>query len=120
MVVIKDFASNGRGAYDITPLVRDYVKDEKLDKGLLIVSVLDSLCALTMTEYEPNLISDIGKLLENLPTDNDYVKLSLFSKTLIIPISERDLFLGSFQQIVLIDLNKEKGNRKIAIDKVYV
>lgn len=118
MAEIKDFRSNGRGAYDITHLVREYIEKNKLEKGLVIVSVLDSLCTLTMTEYEPNLIADIGKLLEDLPTDNDYVKLSLFNKTLVIPFSNTDLFLGSFQQIVLIDLNSKGGLRKIALDVV--
>lgn len=118
MVEINEIESYGKGAYDITHFVKKYIDKNKIENGLIIISALDQLCALTMIEYEPNLINDLGKLLENMPINNDYVKLSLFHRTLIIPLYNNDLFLGSFQQVVLIDLNKEKGIRKIAIEKV--
>jgi len=114
MIHIKSFNSNGRGAYDISSLAKDVIEKEKVKDGLLIISVLNQLCALTMIEYEVNLIHDLGKLINEIPSENDFVKLSLFQKSLVVPITDGDLFLGSFQQITLIDLNKDAGERGLA------
>ena len=112
-IEIVEFESKGRGAYDVTPLIREKVKE--CLEGLAIVSVLSPLTSIITIEYEPALLSDLERLLEKIPSKNSFIKNSVFSKSLVIPIIEGEPELGSFQQIVLLDLNSDKGTRKIAV-----
>lgn len=112
-IEIVEFMSEGRGAYDVTPLIKEKVKECR--EGLAIISVMSPLTSIITIEYEPALLSDLEKLLEKIPSKNPYVKNSVFSKSLVVPIIEGEPELGSFQQIVLLDLNSDKGIRKIAV-----
>jgi len=107
--------SKGRGAYDVTEILRGYVREKGLENGLLLVSVTDPLTSLITIEYEARLIADLGEYIDKLPGDNPYVKNSLFPKTLALPVVNGDLELGSFQQVALLDLNEEPGERRLAL-----
>lgn len=115
-IEVVEFSSEGRGAYDLTPIIRE--KTGECGEGLAIVSVLSPLTSIITIEYEPALLSDLESLLEKLPGRNPYVKNSVFPKSLVVPIIDGEPELGSFQQIVLLDLNPDRGVRKIAVGVV--
>ncbi len=110
--------SRGRGAYDITDELRRLVKEKELRDVLLLLSVVDPLTSLVTMEYEPNLIADLGELVDRLPGSSPHVKNAVFPKTLAVPVKNGDLALGSFQQVVLLDLSGRPGEKKVAVTVV--
>ncbi len=104
--------TRGRGAYDVTEELRRIARE--VGEGLLLAWVEDPLTSLITIEYEANLIADLGELLEKLP-GGPYVKNALFPKALVLPVKGGRLALGSFQQVALLDLNKEPGERRVSV-----
>ena len=111
---IIEVKSKGRGVFDFTNKVMEILKKEEINSGVLVLYAIDDLCSIITMEYEPRLISDLGKLLEGLNV-SDRVKSSLFPISIAIPIIDKELFLGSFQQVCLLDLSGEEGIKKVAV-----
>ena len=103
--------SSGKGIYDITDKVRELTKD--FSNGLVILNVLDSYSGLITIEYEDRLLVDFMNMINNLPAKLLSTKSTIIQKTLMIPIYNGDLYLGSFQQICFVDLSNKKGIKKI-------
>ncbi len=100
---------------DITQAVKKILKENSIDNGLLGIYCEDKLCSIITIEYEYRLLNDLKKLLSQLKCENDYVKASLLKPMIILPIINSSIPLGSFQQIVLVDFNRERGNRKVKL-----
>lgn len=105
-------ASGGRGVYDITPYIDALVKASGVEKGLVVLYSADPLCRLITLEYDPDLVQDLMTLIDNLKAKNPYVIAAIFQPSLVIPL-EGGLQLGAFQQICLLDLNSDPGERVV-------
>ncbi len=115
---------------DITDQVSKIVKESKVENGAVIVFVVGSTAAITTIEYEPGLQKDFPEMLSRLaPKENEYahdntwhdgnghshVRASLIGPSLTIPIIEGRLTLGTWQQIVLVEMDTRPRERKIII-----
>ena len=115
---------------DITAKVRQHIETEKIRNGLVILFVSGSTAALTTIEYEPGLIRDLKEFVEKyIPSDRRYhhddrwgddngfshLRASLFGPSLAIPIENRRLCLGTWQQIVLLDFDNRARTREISV-----
>lgn len=109
--------SRGRGAYDITPLVEEVVRESGLRKGVIFLFTTDPLCRLITIEYDANLVEDLMSLISGLKVRNPYVIASIFQSSATIPF-EGGLQLGAFQQVCLLDLNESTGARKVLAEVV--
>lgn len=109
--------SGGRGAYDVTPLLEEEARG--VERGLLVAATLSPRTRLITIEYEPRLLRDLERLLESLPGP-DVLRETVFPVSIAVPVVEGGLELGSFQQVVLLDLNKEPGERRIAVEVIPV
>jgi secondary thiamine-phosphate synthase enzyme len=113
---------------DITDKVNEIVKKSKIKEGIVTVFIKGSTAAITMMEYEPNLVKDMEELVEKLVPQNKFyhhnqtwgddngfshLRASLFSFSLTIPINNNQLELGTWQQIVLIDFDNKPRKREI-------
>lgn len=113
---------------DITPDLKEFIKDEKLKDGIIFLSVIGSTAALTTMEYEEGLVKDLKNTLEEvLPYKDNYAHnftwsddnahshlRSSFIKThLFVSVTEAKLDLGTWQQVVLIDFDTRARDRKI-------
>ena len=115
---------------DITDQVSKIVKESKIENGVVIVFVVGSTAAITTIEYEPGLRKDFPEMLSRLaPREIEYahdntwhdgnghshVRASLIGPSLAIPILEGRLTLGTWQQIVLVEMDTRPRERKIII-----
>ena len=118
---------------NITEPVAALVKKYKLAEGNVTVFVSGSTAGITTVEYEPGLREDlpeafervapVGRLYHHDATWNDgngyaHVRASLLGPTLIVPFSEGELLLGTWQQIVVIDFDNRSRTRKIVVQLI--
>ena len=118
---------------DITDQVSKIVEESKIENGAVIVFVVGSTAAITTIEYEPGLQKDFPEMLSRLaPKDVEYahdntwhdgnghshVRASLIGPSLAIPIIEGRLTLGTWQQIVLVEMDTRPRERKIILQLI--
>lgn len=115
---------------DITKQTSKIIESSEIKNGTVTIFVSGSTAALTTIEYEPGLLSDFPKMLERVaPKNIDYghdqrwhdgnghshVRASLLGPSLTIPFSNRNLMLGTWQQIVLLELDTQSRERKLVL-----
>ncbi|HQP09828.1 MAG TPA: secondary thiamine-phosphate synthase enzyme YjbQ [Candidatus Omnitrophota bacterium] len=114
---------------DITPRVSEKLRALKLKKGLVNISVIGSTGALTTCEFEPGLVEDIAEVFDKLIPSGAYhhddawgdgnghshLRSSLVGPSLAIPFDDKELILGTWQQIIFIDFDNRPRDRKIAL-----
>jgi secondary thiamine-phosphate synthase enzyme len=118
---------------EITDDVTKTVKESKIQNGAVVVFVVGSTAAITTIEYEPGLQKDFPEMLSRLaPKDIEYahdntwhdgnghshVRASLIGPGITIPFVEGRLTLGTWQQIVLIEMDTEPRERKIILQVI--
>ncbi len=118
---------------DITDQVSKIVKESKIENGAVIVFVVGSTTAITTIEYEPGLQKDFPEMLSRLaPKDIEYahdnawhdgnghshVRASLIGPSLAIPIIGGRLTFGTWQQIVLVEVDTRPRERKIILQVI--
>lgn len=118
---------------DITKGVSDALARSKLNDGTVTIFVSGATGAVTTIEYESGLISDFKDMLERItPEDIDYmhnlrwgdgnghshVRASLLGPSLSVPFVDGGMLLGTWQQIVFIDLDNRPRNRTLIVQVV--
>ena len=118
---------------EITDEVTKTVKESKIQNGAVVVFVVGSTAAITTIEYEPGLQKDFPEMLSRMaPKDIEYahdntwhdgnghshVRASLIGPGITIPFVEGHLTLGTWQQIVLIEMDTRPRERKIIIQVI--
>jgi secondary thiamine-phosphate synthase enzyme len=118
---------------DITEQTSKAVKESKIDNGIVTVFVTGSTTAITTIEYEPGLQEDFPKMLSRVaPKDIKYahdntwhdgnghshVRASLIGPSLTIPFIRGHLMLGTWQQIVLLEMDTRPRERKVILQIV--
>ena len=115
---------------DITGEVQDIVIKSGVKDGLLNVFPAGSTASITTIEYEPALVEDMRDQLETFASqtmksrhsetwgdDNGFshIRASFMGPGLTAPVSEGNIVLGTWQQIVVIDHDNRPRTRKIFI-----
>lgn len=115
---------------DITDRVAEAVVETKLQKGIVTVFVSGSTGALTTLENEPGLLKDFPAMLERIAPRNlgyeherrwhdgnghSHVKASLVGPSLTVPFVNGRLTLGTWQQIIFIELDVRSRVRTLVI-----
>ena len=115
---------------DLTEGVRKALKEARLGSGIVTVFVSGSTGAVTTMEYEPGLVKDFPRMLERASprsinyehhkTWNDdngrsHVKASLVGPSITVPFVGGELVLGTWQQIVFIELDTRPRRRDIIV-----
>ena len=114
--------------FDITLNVRNAIKDSGITKGLVNVFVPGATGAITTLEYEPRLVQDTINLLKKLvpkgigyqhdyQDDNahSHLRASLLSPELTIPVIDGAPVLGTWQQVVFLELDTRGRERKLIV-----
>jgi len=115
---------------DITQEVKKAVRESNVHEGLVHLFVQHSTAALTTIEFEPGVLSDLNRALAVLaPNDAGYthnsrwddgngrshVKAALVGPSLTVPLAGGDLLCGTWQQIVLLELDVNAGRERTII-----
>jgi secondary thiamine-phosphate synthase enzyme len=133
MVVTKKINLSTRGEcdiIDITPQVAEQVSQSGVESGLVTIFVAGSTAGVTTIEFEPGLISDLKAMWQRIapkgiPYDHDrrwgdgngysHVRASLLGASLTVPVSQKGLALGTWQQIVLVDFDNRPRSREVIL-----
>jgi secondary thiamine-phosphate synthase enzyme len=132
-VVTKEIRVQTRGECDIVDLtdrVQEAVGSSGLKHGVVTVFVGGSTAAITTIEYEPGLLQDLQAALERVaPKSAEYkheerwhdgnghshVRASILGPSLVVPFRDGKLCLGTWQQIVLVELDIRARSRTIVL-----
>ena len=131
VTVTRSLKTSGEGdTHDITPDVAEAVRESGLQDGTATVFVNGSTGALTTIEFEPGVVNDLRDAYERTaPRDLEYaheqawhdgnghshVRASMLGPSLVVPFSEGQLLLGTWQQVVLIDFDNHPRQRRYSI-----
>jgi len=115
---------------NITEDVSKIVKESKISNGIATVFVPGSTASVTTIEYEPGLLKDFPDMLERIATKDmnyehenmwhdgnghSHVRASLLGPSLTVPFTNKQLTLGTWQQIVLIELDTRSRDRSLVV-----
>lgn len=135
-VVTKTVAVSSNGEnhmIDITRQTDEAIKASRLQDGIVTIFVSGSTAAVTTIEYEPGLKKDFPKMLARIaPREIEYehdntwhdgnghshVRASLIGPSLTVPFKSKSLMLGTWQQIVLLEMDTRPRERKIVLQMI--
>ena len=125
------FPTEGKGMYEITSKIRDWVSKNSLNQGQLNLFIKHTSASLTIMENaSPDVLDDINKFfLKLVPEDstlyshgyegNDdmpaHIKYMLTQTSLTIPIKNKQLILGTWQGIYLFEHRYYSHKREISL-----
>ena len=126
--------SNGENdMIDITPQIDEVIRETNLQDGIVAVFVSGSTAAITTIEYEPGVKKDFPKMLARIaPREIEYkhdntwhdgnghshIRASLIGPSLTVPFKNKGLMLGTWQQIVLLEMDIRPRERKIVLQMI--
>jgi len=115
---------------DITGRVRGIVSASPLTDGQVLVFVIGSTGALSTIEYEPGLIKDFPNLMEDLIPErsryfhdetwhdgngHSHLRASLIGPDITIPFAQKELILGTWQQVVFLEFDNKPRHRRLVV-----
>ncbi len=115
---------------DITRQVQQKISNSGLNNGSVLIFVPGATGALTTIEYESGLVSDLQDALERIAPQgleyahnlkwgdgngHSHVRASLMSPSLTVPFVDQKMTLGTWQQIIFIDLDNRSRSRKLVV-----
>ncbi|MCS7386100.1 MAG: secondary thiamine-phosphate synthase enzyme YjbQ [archaeon GB-1867-005] len=112
---------------DLTPKIRKVVEESEIKNGVAVVFTPGSTAAITTIEYEPNLEEDLKELLRRIAPKNgwrhpinahSHLRATILSPSLTVPIINGKLALGTWQQIVFLELDTRPRNRRVIVQLI--
>ena len=119
---------------NLTDHVVQFVNAGRISEGLVTVFVVGSTAGITTTEFEPGLVNhDLKAAFENLASEDaryrheetwhddnghSHVRASMLGPSLTVPLVNRKLQLGTWQQIILIDFDTRPRTRRIVVQAI--
>jgi secondary thiamine-phosphate synthase enzyme len=128
--LIKIHSKGENDMMNLTEEISSFVKKSGISNGTITVFVSGSTGSVTTIEYEPGLIKDFPEMLDRIvPKDLDYghermwhdgnghshVKASLMGPSLTVPLIDGELCLGTWQQIVFVELDTRSRTRDLIL-----
>ena len=127
---------NTKGNSDIQDITREVihlVEQSGLRSGTVTIFCPSSTSGLTTVEYEPGAVADLKRLFEELvPANHNYahnatwedgnghshMRASLLGASLTIPFVEKNLTLGTWQQVIYVDFDTRPRHRELVVQMV--
>lgn len=115
---------------DITDRLHAIVDRSGVAYGQALLFTKSSTSAITTLEYEPGLLEDVPAALERLfPKGLDYghermwqdgnghshVRAAFLKPDLMVPIRDHKAWLGTWQQVVFVELDNKPRDRVVAV-----
>lgn len=115
---------------DITDKVHEALQSTSVQAGVVTVFVPGATGAVTTIEFEDGLVEDLGNALQRLiPMEIDYhhnlrwldgnghshIRAALLGPSLSVPFCERRMMLGTWQQIIFLELDNRPRKRKVIV-----
>ncbi|KAF5410385.1 MAG: hypothetical protein C5S43_04870 [Candidatus Methanocomedens sp.] len=115
---------------DITRQVQQKVSSSGLHNGSVLVFVPGATGSVTTIEYEPGLIADMQDALERLAPQgleydhnlkwgdgngHSHIRASMLGPSMVVPFIDGQLTLGTWQQIIFIDMDNRPRSRELIL-----
>jgi len=123
--------TKGRGLYDITASIIDWVDKQVIQDGLLTLFIQHTSASLLINEnYDSNVQKDLESFFSRLVKDGDklfthtiegdddmpaHIRTALTQTNLSIPIKNKKMLLGQWQGIYIFEHRYSEFNRKVKI-----
>jgi len=116
------------GHRNISAEVEAFVADSGIETGIVAVQLTGSTGAITTIEYERGALQDFRRMLDQLAPANEHyehnkayhdgngfshVRSALLGTSLAIPIIDGKLQIGTWQEILLVNLDNRKRSREV-------
>ena len=121
---------SGPDIRDITPAFEQLIHESQVENGSLNATMVGSTGSLTTIEYEPGVVSDLMAAVNRMaPAELEYehekawhdgnghshVQAALLGPSIALPIRNRRLKLGTWQQVVAINHDNHARQRTIEV-----
>ncbi|MEJ2258901.1 MAG: secondary thiamine-phosphate synthase enzyme YjbQ [Nitrosopumilaceae archaeon] len=131
--IIKIQSKGENDMIDLTEKVSSLVAKSGITNGNATIFVSGSTGSVITIEFEPGLIHDFPEMLKRMaPKNLDYghekmwhdgnghshVKASMLGPSLTIPFIDSQLCLGTWQQIVFLELDTRSRNRDLILQVI--
>jgi len=116
---------------DVTDKVKEIVKKSKINDGIVNVYVTHATAAIVINEnYDPNVCTDVLNALDKLVPEGrwlhdrvdgnaaSHIKASILGPSETVPVREGKLQLGTWQSIMLVELDGPRSNRRVVVSVV--
>jgi secondary thiamine-phosphate synthase enzyme len=129
-----DLQSSGNAqVMDITRQVTQAVRESGLTSGIVIVFCPSATSGVTTIEYESGAVQDFQRLFDEIVAPNreylhnlrwgdgnghSHVRAALLGPSLTIPFVNRQLTLGTWQQIVFVDFDNRTRQRSLVLQMI--
>ena len=125
-----EFETQSGEVLDITDEVQGALQSTSVQAGVVTVFIMGSTGAITTIEFEDGLVSDLAEALQRLaPREIDYahnqrwhdgnghshIRAALLGPSLTVPFVDGRLTLGTWQQIVFLELDNRPRQRKVVV-----
>jgi secondary thiamine-phosphate synthase enzyme len=115
---------------DVTGQLAESIRNARLKDGIATIFVPGATGALTTIEYEPGLLEDFPTMLDRIAPRNgtyeherrwhdgnghSHVRASLIGPSITIPFENGRPTLGTWQQVVFVELDTRARSRELVI-----
>jgi len=123
-IVARVQTENREELYNLTQMVRDFVRSSGVKAGSVIVSSMHTTCAILVNEWQDALVQDVKAYLQGLTDGDNYYRHNdpewsdcdrhnaeshlrslLLGTTLTFQIANGELVLGEWQSIIMAELD---------------
>ncbi|MDY6793191.1 MAG: secondary thiamine-phosphate synthase enzyme YjbQ [Thermodesulfobacteriota bacterium] len=123
----------GPDIFDITPEIRQLIKESQIENGNLTATMIGSTGSLTTIEFEPGVVEDLKMAINRLAppgleyehekawhdgNGHSHVQAALMGPSIAVPVRSGQLKLGTWQQLVAI--NHDNGPRTRSIEVTII
>ncbi len=129
-----ELETTGQGdTKDLTPQVAQVLNASAIRSGLATIAVIGSTAAITTIEFELGAVADLNAVWERIAPrhgryehhlrwgdDNgsSHVRAAMLGPSLSIPFQDGRLFVGTWQQVVLIEFDTRPRRRQVVIQLI--
>ena len=122
--------TKGQGLYDFTKQTLSWLKEQKINNGILNINILHTSASLVVQENaDPDVLSDLKNFFDKLaPMDNKlyrhttegkddmpaHIKSALTNSHLTLSVKENKIILGTWQGLYLFEHRLKRHIRKIS------
>lgn len=116
---------------NITPQVEQVVHDSGVKEGLVHIFVPHATAAVITNEYEPRIVSDyIEWIMRNVPPDygwrhneidnnaHAHIASALIGPSRTFPIHNNEIVRGTWQEIMLLELDGPRSLRRVIVEVI--
>jgi len=126
--ILTFLSEGGFYALNITEQVRKTVRESGIQEGIAFVFCRHTTGAVLVIEHEAGIVVDLEDVLERItPQSADYthhrrgydrngaahVRTGLLNASATIPVLGNDLLLGTYQEILVVDMDPGRKTREV-------